>query len=84
MSARRPAYSSAFAPEAIRPLPRNAFLDVLTPDDAWGGSTGKGVKGLVASNGALSAWASQASHAARSSPNSSGTGAQNTCAVIDL
>jgi subtilisin family serine protease len=47
----RPAYSAAFAADA---LPREAAipeLDDLTPEWAWGGSTGRGVKVAVIDSG---------------------------------
>jgi subtilisin family serine protease len=51
LSRKRPAYASAFAPEAIRVVSRNPVLDAVRPDDAWGGSSGKGVKVAVIDSG---------------------------------
>jgi len=51
VNARRPAYSAAFAPEAIQPLPRSGVFDTMTAEDAWGDSTGSGVKVAVIDNG---------------------------------
>lgn len=48
---RRPAYSQPFTPEAlpiIRPAP---VLEDITPDWAWGGSTGQGIKVAVIDSG---------------------------------
>jgi subtilisin len=51
MSGSRPAYSNAFAPDALRvvelPFPREA----ITPEWAWGDSTGKGIKVAVIDSG---------------------------------
>ena len=47
----RPAWSSAFAPEAIRELEPVPPLDEITPEWAWGGSTGGGVKVAVIDSG---------------------------------
>ncbi len=47
----RPAWSQEFAPDALRypdPVP---VLDQITPDWAWGGSTGKGVRVGVVDSG---------------------------------
>lgn len=51
MSRRRPAYSSAFAPEAIQAVSRNPVLESVRPEEAWGGSTGAGVKVAVIDSG---------------------------------
>jgi subtilisin family serine protease len=47
----RPAYSSAFAPEAVPTVEPIPPLDAVTPEWAWGGSTGKGVKVAVIDSG---------------------------------
>jgi subtilisin family serine protease len=47
----RPAWSSQFAPEALRILAPVPPLDEITPDWAWGGSTGEGVKIAVIDSG---------------------------------
>jgi subtilisin len=47
----RPAWSSAFAPEAIRSLEPVVPLDEITPEWGWGGSTGAGVKVAVIDSG---------------------------------
>jgi subtilisin len=47
----RPAWSAEFSPEALRypdPIP---VLDELTPEWAWGGSTGRGVRVAVVDSG---------------------------------
>jgi subtilisin family serine protease len=51
MSTLRPAYSDAFEPEAIRQLHPTLPLDGITPDWAWGESTGRGVKVAVIDSG---------------------------------
>ncbi len=51
MSGKRPAYSAAFEPTVIKPLPRNTVFDTLTAEDAWGESTGQGVKVAVIDSG---------------------------------
>ncbi len=51
MSPLRPAWSSAFEPDVLRMLPPVPTLDDLTPEWAWGGSTGKGVKVAVIDSG---------------------------------
>ena len=48
---RRPAYSAAFTHEGLRRLSSIAPLDNLTPEWAWGGSTGRGVKVAVIDSG---------------------------------
>lgn len=47
----RPAYSSAFEPSALQPLPRLGPFEEITPEWAWGGSTGAGVKVAVIDSG---------------------------------
>jgi subtilisin family serine protease len=47
----RPAWSSAFAPEALQSLEPIRPIDDLTPEWAWGGSTGAGVKVAVIDSG---------------------------------
>ena len=47
----RPAWSEQFAPEAIKTLQSNIPLDRITPEWAWGGSTGEGVKVAVIDSG---------------------------------
>lgn len=47
----RPGWSSPFAPEALRTLRRALPLDAITPEWAWGGATGKGVKVAVIDSG---------------------------------
>lgn len=51
MIGRRPAYSDAFAPEAIAAEEPILPLDNVTRDWAWGGSTGQGVKVAVIDSG---------------------------------
>ena len=51
MTVRRPAYSAAFAPDAVRALDPILPLDGMTRDWAWGGSTGQGVKVAVIDSG---------------------------------
>ena len=51
MSDRRPAYSAAFARDALRPLDPVLPLAGLTREWAWGGSTGRGVKVAVIDSG---------------------------------
>lgn len=51
MSALRPAYSEAFAPDALQRLPSTLPLDGITGEWAWGGSTGRGVKVAVIDSG---------------------------------
>ncbi|HLJ68085.1 MAG TPA: S8 family serine peptidase [Chloroflexota bacterium] len=50
MIQRRPAYSSAFTPDALRQVPV-VLPDDITTDWAWGGSTGAGVKVAVIDSG---------------------------------
>lgn len=47
----RPAWSSAFAPDAIRELEPVPPLDEISREWAWGGSTGAGVKVAVIDSG---------------------------------
>jgi subtilisin family serine protease len=47
----RPAWSEQFAPEAIKSLEPNIPIERITPEWAWGGSTGKGVKVAVIDSG---------------------------------
>lgn len=51
MMERRPAWSSQFAPEARQALTPVPPLDDITPEWAWGGSTGEGVKVAVIDSG---------------------------------
>src|ERR687893_984157 len=51
MVERRPAWSWQFAPDQIRPVRGILDLDDLTPEWAWGGSTGAGVKVAVIDSG---------------------------------
>jgi subtilisin len=46
-----PAYSQPFLPAAIRELTSSGPLAEITPEWAWGGSTGKGVKVAVVDTG---------------------------------
>jgi len=46
-----PAYSQPFLPAAIRELTSSGPLSGITPEWAWGGSTGKGVKVAVVDTG---------------------------------
>lgn len=47
----RPAWSEQFVPEAIRELVARGPLAAITPEWAWGGSTGKGVRVAVVDTG---------------------------------
>lgn len=47
----RPAWSAQFAPDALRTLTPVPPLDEITPEWAWGGSTGAGVKVAVIDSG---------------------------------
>jgi subtilisin family serine protease len=51
MSEVRPAWSSQFDPDRLRPVQASTLLDRITPDDAWGGGTGKGVRVAVVDSG---------------------------------
>ncbi len=46
-----PAWSNQFVPEALQVLHPVPHIDEITPDWAWGGSTGKGVKVAVIDSG---------------------------------
>jgi subtilisin len=47
----RPAWSAQFSPETLRTLAPVPPLDEITPEWAWGGSTGEGVKVAVIDSG---------------------------------
>lgn len=47
----RPAYSSAFKREVLPQLPLGLPLDMITPEWAWGDSTGKGAKVAILDSG---------------------------------
>ena len=47
----RPAWSEQFTPEAIKELTSSGPLSHLTPEWAWGGSTGKGVRVAIVDTG---------------------------------
>ena len=47
----RPAWSAAFAVDALRKVDPIPSIDEITPDWAWGGSTGAGVKVAVIDSG---------------------------------
>jgi subtilisin family serine protease len=47
----QPAYSAPFRAQALRQVPSIDSLEDLTPDWAWGGSTGRGVKVAVIDSG---------------------------------
>ena len=47
----RPAWSSAFEADAVRPIEPIPLLDEITPEWAWGGSTGKDIKVAVIDSG---------------------------------
>ena len=49
--ASRPAWSTAFAPQAIQTIPLADPLTAITREWAWGGSTGKGVRVAVIDSG---------------------------------
>jgi subtilisin len=51
VSDRQPAFSDVFAPGALRTLPSIEPIDNVTPDWAWGGSTGRGIKVAVIDSG---------------------------------
>ncbi|HZQ38184.1 MAG TPA: S8 family serine peptidase [Dehalococcoidia bacterium] len=51
MSGFRPAWSSQFDPDQLPPVFRDPLLDSFTPEQAWGGSTGKGVRVAVIDSG---------------------------------
>jgi subtilisin len=47
----RPAWSAQFSPEALRTLAPVPPLDVITPEWAWGGSSGEGAKVAIIDSG---------------------------------
>src|SRR5690242_18271610 len=47
----RPAWSWQFAPDQIRQIPAIPELEEITPEWAWGGSTGAGVRVAVIDSG---------------------------------
>ena len=47
----RPAWSQEFSPEALRYPEPITLIDEITPEWAWGGSTGKGVRVGVVDSG---------------------------------
>lgn len=47
----KPAWHEAFTPEALRYLANLPVLDDITPEWAWGGATGRGVKVAVIDSG---------------------------------
>lgn len=47
----RPAWSEQFTPDALRAIPLDGPLADITPEWAWGGSTGKGIKVAVIDTG---------------------------------
>jgi len=51
LSQSRPAWTSPFARETLRSLSRTVPLDDITPEWAWGGSTGSGVRVAVIDSG---------------------------------
>lgn len=51
MTLLRPAYSTAFTPDALQTLQPCPPIDDVTPEWAWGGSTGRGVKVAVVDSG---------------------------------
>ena len=51
MTEMAPAWSNQFVPEALQVLHPVPHIDEITPDWAWGGSTGKGVKVAVIDSG---------------------------------
>jgi subtilisin len=46
-----PGWSSPFAPQALREVARGIPVEEITPEWAWGGATGKGVKVAVIDSG---------------------------------
>ena len=50
MGGLRPAWSSQFDAERLAPVSPVPLLDRITPEEAWGGSTGKGVRVAVFRN----------------------------------
>src|SRR5579871_6088190 len=51
MQANRPAYSSPFAADALAAIPPLPYLEAISPEWAWGGSSGAGVKVAVIDSG---------------------------------
>lgn len=51
VTAERPAWSAQFAADALQPLTPILPIDEITPDWAWGESTGRGVKVAVIDSG---------------------------------
>jgi subtilisin family serine protease len=51
MSSARPAWSAAFSPDALQHIQPVAGLDDISPEWAWGGSTGAGVRVAVIDSG---------------------------------
>lgn len=51
MIGRTPAYSSAFSPESLPEVPTILPIEKITPQWAWGGSRGQGVKVAVIDSG---------------------------------
>ncbi|MGH9173501.1 MAG: S8 family serine peptidase, partial [Vicinamibacterales bacterium] len=51
MSHIRPAWSAAFSPDTLKPIQPVDRLDDITPEWAWGGSTGAGVRVAVVDSG---------------------------------
>lgn len=46
-----PAFSSPFTPDALVTVPGIEYLDQITPEWAWGGSTGQGVRVAIIDSG---------------------------------
>lgn len=51
MGSLRPAWSAQFDPDVLPTVSAVPLLDRITPEDAWGGSTGKGVRVAVIDSG---------------------------------
>ena len=51
MGGLRPAWSSQFDPERLPGVEPEPLLDRITPAEAWGGSTGRGVRVAVIDSG---------------------------------
>lgn len=51
MAPRKPAWSAPFAPDALPEIQPVEPIDAITPEWAWGGSTGEGVKVAVIDSG---------------------------------
>ena len=47
----RPAWSQAFTPDALRYADNLPVLEDITPEWAWGGTSGKGVKVAIVDSG---------------------------------